>query len=175
MPSRSSLTVMLRTLSALARAKGWSDSEWARRAGLPKETLCRLRSRQSCDLRTLEALAEPLGAALEVRKQRSAVSPDGLWPAKLNRELESHLLDVVESGSDRLEDWLSLGPPFFLAGFATMVASLPGVDRSKYLALAERLHPGSTEPRVFERWLQETATPPARMVPMLQARQRHAA
>jgi hypothetical protein len=175
MRSGSRLSTLLQTLSASARAKGWSDSEWARRSGVPKETLCRLRSRQSCDFATLEALAEPLGASLGVATRRPAVSKDGLWPTAVNRALELQLLDLVESGSVRAENWRSLGPPFFLAGFATMVASLPGFERDKYLALAELLHPGSTEPRVFELWLRETPTPPARVVPMLEAQFRHEA
>ena len=49
------------------------------------------------------------------------------------------------------------------------LASLPGIDRRKYLELAETLHPGSTEPRVYARWLAQTPLPPARFLPMLEA------
>ena len=56
-----------------------------------------------------------------------------------------------------------------------MVASLPRMDRSKYLDLAETLHPGATEPRVFAKWLAETPLPPARFLPILEAESRRAA
>ena len=39
----------------------------------------------------------------------------------------------------RIGDWRPLGPPFFLAGLAVTLASLPSLDRSKYLDLADEL------------------------------------
>jgi hypothetical protein len=68
-----------------------------------------------------------------------------------------------------------LGPPFFLAGLAVMLASVPALDRRTYLDLAETLHPGATEPRVFAKWLAETPLPPSRFLPMLEAEVRRAA
>ena len=56
-----------------------------------------------------------------------------------------------------------------------MLASLPDLDRQKYLDLAEALHPGATEPRVFARWLAETPLTPARFLPMLEAELRRRA
>jgi hypothetical protein len=94
---------------------------------------------------------------------------DGLWPAMVDRPLEARLVDLIGTGSTRAEDWRPLGPPFFLAGLAVTLASLPELDRRKYLDLAEGLHPGSTEPRVYARWLAETPLPPGRFLPMLEA------
>lgn len=169
------LSAVLGALSAVARQAGWSDAEWARRSGLPKETLCRLRSRTTCDFATLDALALALDATLAVKARDGRNSADGRWPAVVDRSLEARLVDLLGSGSTRVSDWRPLGPPFFLAGLAVMVASLPEFDRSKYLDLAEALHPGATEPRVFAKWLAETPLPPARFLPMLEAELRRAA
>jgi hypothetical protein len=81
---------------------------------------------------------------------------------------------MLRRRSNRLEDWRPLGPSFFLAGLAVALASVRGFDRRRYLDLAEALHPGATEPRVFAKWLAETPLPPARFLPMLQS-QRHGA
>ncbi len=78
-------------------------------------------------------------------------------------------MDLLGSRSTRVESWRELGPSFFLAGLAVIVASVPGFDRRSYLDLAETLHPGASEPRVFAKWLAETPLPPARLLPMLQA------
>jgi len=173
--STSSLSAVLGALSAVARQAGWSDAEWARRSGLPKETLCRLRSRSTCDFATLDALARAVNADLEVSTRAGRTSADERWPVVIDRPLEARLVDLIGSGSTRVSDWRPLGPPFFLAGIAVMVASLPRMDRSKYLDLAESLHPGATEPRVFAKWLAETPLPPARFLPMLEAELRRAA
>ena len=84
-------------------------------------------------------------------------------------------MDVLRSRSTCMESWRDLGPPFFLAGLAVTVASVPGFDRRSYLDLAEALHPGASEPRVFAQWLTETPLPPNRLLPMLQAQLDHAA
>ena len=171
----SGLPAMMSALSALARQAGWSDAEWARRSGLPKETLCRLRSRSTCDFATLDALARAVDATLEARARTGRTSADGRWPAVVDRSLEAQLAGVLGARSTRISAWSALGPPFFLAGLAVMLASLPELDRKKYLDLAEALHPGATEPRVFARWLAETPLPPSRFLPMLEAELRRAA
>jgi hypothetical protein len=175
-----SLAAMLSRLDRAARRKGLSDAEWARRSGVAKETLCRLRSRQTCDLATLEALARSVGARVAVVEKSPDSSPhqsigDGFWPERVDRDYEARLVDLAASGSTSPDAWRPLGPSFFLAGFATMLASLPGLDRQRWLALAEALHPGATEPRVFERWLAGTPSPPSRILPMVVERLRRAA
>jgi hypothetical protein len=166
---------LLEALTGAAHHAGWSDAEWARRSGLPKETLCRLRSRSTCDLATLDVLSHAVGKRLTIDEPAARTSRDGLWPAVVDRHLESKLLDMLSTRSSRADDWWPLGPTFFLAGLAVTLASAPGFDRRSYLDLAETLHPGATEPRVFAKWLAETPLPPARFLPMLQAQSAHAA
>jgi len=173
--STSRLSELLSTLTTTARQAGWSDAEWARRSGLPKETLCRLRSRSTCDFTTLDVLAGSVGATLVVHERAARTSANGLWPAIIDRQLEARLVDVIGAGTTRPGDWRPLGPPFFLAGLAVTLASVPALDRRIYLDLAEALHPGATEPRVFARWLAETPLPPSRFLPMLEAGFRRAA
>ena len=165
---------LLDALSRMARDAGWSDAEWARRSGVPKETLCRLRSRSNCDLATLAALSHALGKQLTVLPM-TRNSASELWPAVVDRRLEASLVDLLRSRSTCVKSWRELGPSFFLAGLAVTVASVPGFDRRSYLDLAEALHPGASEPRVFARWLTETPLPPNRLLPMLQAQLGHAA
>ena len=166
---------LLDALSRMARDAGWSDAEWARRSGVPKETLCRLRSRSNCDLATLAALSHALGKQLTVGPPMTPNHASGLWPAVVDRRLETRLVDLLRSRSTCVEKWREAGPTFFLAGLAVTVASVPGFDRRSYLDLAEALHPGASEPRVFARWLTETPLPPNRLLPMLQAQLGHAA
>jgi hypothetical protein len=166
---------LLAALSRMAREAGWSDAEWARRSGVPKETLCRLRSRANCDLATLAALSNALGKQLSVGLPVTQNHASGLWPDVVDRPLEARLVDLLRSRSTRMEDWRDLGPSFFLAGLAVTMASARGFDRPSYLNLAEALHPGASEPRVFAKWLAETPLPPARLLPMLQAQLDHAA
>lgn len=169
------LARLLEALTRAARNAGWTDAEWARRSGLPKETLCRLRSRSTCDLATLQALSRAVGGRLTIDEPTVRTSANGLWPAVVDRHLESRLIAVLGTRSTRPEDWRPLGPSFFLAGLAVTLASVPGFDRRQYLDLAEALHPGATEQRVFAKWLAETPLPPSRFLPMLQARLNHAA
>lgn len=174
--STNPVQAVLRVLSDAARDAGWSDAEWARRAGLPKETLCRLRSRSNCDVATLSALGNALGKQLTAagRPSGGPYSP-GLWPTVVDRRLETRLIDLVRSGSTNEAHWRKLGPGFFLAGIAVVLASVTGLDRRAYLALAESLHPGASEPRVFAQWLADTPLPPARLLPMTQSPANHAA
>jgi hypothetical protein len=167
--STPTLSDLLDTLTAAARQAGWSDAEWARRSGMPKETLCRLRSRSTCDFATLDALARSVGATLVAKERADRTSANGLWPAVVDRQLEARLVDVLGTGTTRPEDWHTLGPPYFLSGLAVTLASMPSLRRREYLELAEALHPGATEPRVFARWLAETPLPPSRFLPMLDA------
>jgi hypothetical protein len=158
---------LLAALTAAARQLRLSDAAWARRAGVPKETLCRLRARSSCDFATLDALAAALSLELEARPTTRAVSEDGCWPRHVDRAYEARVLDVLASGATSHEAWRALGPRFFVAGLAVTLASVRGFDRARYLALAERLHPGSTTPDVYRRWLAGTPLPPDRFLPPL--------
>jgi hypothetical protein len=166
-PSR--LQDILARLTASARRSSLSDAEWARRSGVPKETLCRLRARQSCDFSTLAALAAAVSMRLDAAPAGVETTKDGLWPRRVDRACEARVLDVLGSGSTDVDAWRALGPDFFVAGLAVTLASVTGCDRERYLALAERLHAGSTSPDVYRRWLAGTPLSPARFLAPLRS------
>jgi hypothetical protein len=173
--STESLAVILNTLTRQARELGFTDSEWAVRAGVRKETLSRLRHRQSCDFETLRSLAQAVGArlgVLEVHRPDSTV--DGNFPTAVDREYEERLVDLGVSGDLDPGRWAGIGPTFFMAGIAVMLASVRGRDRRGLLALAERLHPGSSEVSVFNQWLQRSPLRPTRFLSFVDARSAHA-
>ena len=169
------------TLTRDARRLGLTDAAWAGRAGLRKESLSRLRRRDTCDFATLDALAEAVSTRVDVRPAQTAgLSPDGHFPAEINRNLEERLADLCAKNETDPNRWTALGPPFFMAGLAVMLAGAPGHDRSALLELAERLHPGASEPPVFARWLERSPVRPSRFLPTVKAhsrqvRARHAA
>jgi hypothetical protein len=174
--SPQTLPTLLDSLRRSARKLGLSDTEWATRAGLRKETLSRLRRRVSCDFATLEALAKVVGARVGLLTQAlHETSPDGHFPAHVSREYEEVLLGLCASGSLERTRWASLGPSFFMAGLAVMLASTTDVDRNALLSLAESLHPGSSEHTVFARWLERSPVRPSRFLPMLKIEIQHAA
>ena len=162
-------------LTRQARALGLTDTEWAARADVRKETLSRLRQRKSCDFATLQALARVVGARIGVLDVNApGLTADGRFPAKLNRSLEEQLLDLCASGDLNRERWQNLGPAFFMAGLAVMVASVKGFNRSELCSLAEHLHPGSSQPEVFSLWLTRSPVRPSRFLPSLATRVRRA-
>ena len=175
--STESLRQALASLTRQARARGLTDSAWAARAGIPKETLSRLRGRESCDFGTLCSLAHAVGARLGVLEERACEgAADGHFPTRVDREYEERLLELCASGDLDPARWASAGPHFFMAGLAVMLAGSGGrVDRRGLLALAERLHPGASEVAVFERWLTHTPVHSDRFLPLLDARFAHAA
>lgn len=85
----------------------------------------------------------------------------------MDRALEAELVDLIRSGSTRPDDWRRTAAAFFMAGLAVALASAPEFDRQAYLDLAEALHPGATEQRVFDRWLKETPWKPSRFMAQL--------
>jgi hypothetical protein len=169
------LRKLLESLTAAARAARLSDAAWARRAGVPKETLSRLRGRATCDLATLHSLASALDCELAVVPASESAGPDGRWPRRVDRAYEARVLDLLASGSQSLDAWRLLGPAFFVAGLAVTLASVSGFERRRYLALAERLHAGSTVPAVYQQWLDATPLPPSRLLPPLRAARENAA
>lgn len=166
---------MLAELSRMARAAGLTDTQWAERASVRKETLSRLRHRSTCDFATLSALAKAVSARLELAPTTRTTSADGHFPTAIDRDYERQLVNLCASRSLAAERWTQLGPRFFMAGVAVMLASVAGFDRRGLLALAEQLHPGSSEPAVFSQWLERSALRPSRFLPLLSAEQRRAA
>lgn len=163
------LSTVLDELTQAARLRGLNDSQWAARASLPKETLSRLRRRDSCDFRTLLALANAVDVRLAtVDETLPALTHDGNFPAEMDREYEEKLLRLCASRSLTPQQWAAVGPRFFMAGLAVMVASMASFDRRGLLSLAEHLCPGAGEPEVFARWLKRSPLRPARFLPMLE-------
>ena len=122
--STNNLSNVLDELTQAARARGLNDSDWAARAGLRKETLSRLRRRQSCGFTTLLALANAVDMRLSaVSDALPALSPDGHFPDGLDREYEERLLKLCASCSLSPQRWSTLGPGFFMAGLAVMIAN----------------------------------------------------
>jgi hypothetical protein len=176
MKKSTALFDLLATLTPAARERGLTDSDWAARAGLRKETLSRMRRRSSCDFASLVALAGVVGMQVVTQSHAaSRASDEGHFPARFDRALEERLLELCASRTLARERWAALGPAFFMAGLAMMLASVPGYDRRNLLALAEELHPGSSEPAVFALWLQRSPLRPSRFLPMLEMEMKHAA
>lgn len=161
---------LLDQMSRAAKAKFSTEAGWARASGLPKETLSRLKSQPSCDLRTLGALAESAGYALVAVP--AATQGGEHVPERFSRDYEDKLLDLSASGNLDPGAWRAHGPAFFMGGLAVMLASARGFERERYLRLAEALHPGASTPEVFGMWLKKSPARPARFLPMARRRKR---
>ncbi len=157
---------LLSAMAPAAKGRYATDTAWAQASGLPKETLSRLKSQASCDLRTLDALAKAAGYAL-------AVVPAAAG-ATFGREDEDRLLDLCASGNTDPAAWSGHGAGFFMGGLAVMLAGARGFEREKYLRLAEALHAGVSTPEVFGLWLERTPVQPSRFLPMLRMRRQAA-
>jgi DNA-binding phage protein len=170
------LAAILHALTSRARAAGLTDTAWAARAGVRKETLSRLRGRDTCDFATLSSLAGAVGCRLGVLDPGADdKGADGHFPRRLNRDYEEKLLQLCASRTLDAGRWAERGPRFFMAGLAVMLAGHRGFDRRALLDLAEQLHPGATEPEVFARWLKQSPLRPSRFLPMLDVRVNRAA
>lgn len=166
--SPAGLQSVLADLSAAARKRELSDSAWARQARLPKESLSRLRRRQDCDWATLERLAAALGLELAPRPVVNAgLSPDGHFPVSLSRDDEQRLYELVRSGDASPAEWRAHGPAFFMAGLAMLLAGSFRYARRNLQATAEVLHPGISEPAVYDIWLRRTPIEPSRFFAQL--------
>lgn len=96
-------------------------------------------------------------------------------PDSYDRSYEERLLNLCAQESLDARSWAALGPTFFMAGLAVMLASHPRFNRRRYLALAERLYRGSTTQPVFAQWLELSPLRPSRFLPMLSQHMAHAA
>src|SRR5260221_5638624 len=112
--STTSLAQTLTILTRQARTLGWTDAEWATRAGVRKETLSRLRRRQSCDFETLRSLAQAVGARLGVLEvQRPDSTVDGHFPTTVDREYEERLVELRVSSDPGPGRWARIGAQVF--------------------------------------------------------------
>lgn len=162
--------MLLKQMSEAARAKFPTDAGWAAASGLPKETLSRLKSSASCDLRTLGALADAAGCTLVAVP--AVAGRDEHLPETSGRVYEEKLLDLAVSGNVDPHVWRGHGSGFFMGGLAVALASCRGFERERYLRLAESLHPGVSTPDVFGMWLKKSNVRPARFLPMARRRRR---
>jgi hypothetical protein len=162
--------MLLKQMSEAARTKFPTDAGWAAASGLPKETLSRLKSSASCDLRTLGALADAAGYTLVAVPAIAGGDNDA--PGKSGRDYEDGLLDLAASGNVDPHVWRAHGPGFFMGGLAVALASSRGFERERYLRLAETLHPGVSTPDVFAMWLKKSSVRPARFLPLVKRRRR---
>ena len=166
----SGLQAVLATLSVAARQQGLTDSAWARAAGLPKESLSRLRRRSDCDWSTLEKLSGVVGQRLDaVTASGPAITHDGLFPESLSRDDEERLYRLVHDRDWSPARWRATGPMFFMAGLAVLLSGERDFPRRELLQLAEALHPGISEPVVYTKWLQRTPIEPSRFFAHLNA------
>ena len=141
---------------------------WAEASGVPHETLSRLKTKSSCDLRTLHALAQAAGYKIAVIPK---IAENGAhFPQKLSRDMEIELLALAASGNTEIDTWKQHGPSFFVGGLAALLACGRGFDREKYMNLAEELHPGISNHEVFAKWLKSSPIRAARFLPMARKR-----
>jgi len=101
-------------------------------------------------------------------EKRKAAGSRPRW----NRRIEERVIELCARGDFRPSRWLRAGDSRMLAGVAAMLASQEDFDRTRMLALAERLHPGTSVPGEFSRWLARSPVQAARFLPMLRARMR---
>ena len=99
-----------------------------------------------------------------------ASTADARFPMRFDRAAEERLLLLCASGELDPQHWQEFGSSFFMAGIAVMLSSLRDMDRQRYLALAEALHPGSSRAEVFALWLRRSPLRPSRFVPSSRAR-----
>ena len=161
---------LLAGMAGAAKARFATEAAWAGAAGLPKETLSRLKSQPSCDLRTLGALARAAGCRVVAVADAQPASEQAA--VRFTRADEDRLLDLAASGSTDPAVWRAHGPGFFMGGLAVLLASARGFERERYLRLAEVLHAGVSTPEVFGLWLKRSPVRPGRFLPMARRRRR---
>lgn len=159
---------LLGQMQAVAKQKFKNLRGWAEASGVPQETLSRLKAKPSCDLRTLNALAQAAGYQIAVIPKTA--DNGSHFPQELSRDMEMDLLALAASGNTEVDVWKQHGPSFFLGGLAVLLASGRGFDREKYMRLAEELHPGISNHEVFAKWLESSPIRAARFLPMARKR-----
>jgi antitoxin (DNA-binding transcriptional repressor) of toxin-antitoxin stability system len=119
--------------------------------------------------RIVACLVPPAAAKARAGKGKAqALRSTPRW----GRRDEERVIELCALGDYRPSRWLRAGDPHLLAGVAAMLASQEGFDRTRMLALAERLQPGMSTPEGFGRWLEHAPVQAARFLPLLRARMR---
>ena len=101
----------------------------------------------------------------KARTPKRTAQPERRW----SRRDEERAVELCAGGDFRPSRWLRAGDRRTLAGLAAMLASVEGFDRTRMLALAERLCPQMSTPGEFNRWLADAPVLAARFLPMLRA------
>jgi hypothetical protein len=102
----------------------------------------------------------------EKRGRSRSTQPPPTW----DRHYEARVIELCAKSDFRPSRWLRAGNPDMLAGVAAMMASVEGFDRTRMLALAERLKPGMSTVEVFGQWLAKTPIRAERFLPLLKTR-----
>src|SRR6266496_2809175 len=89
-----------------------------------------------------------------------------------DRRIEERAVELAACGDFRPSRWLRGGDPRLLAGISVILASHERFNRTRMLALAERLHPGMSAPQNFGAWLRTTPVLAERFLALLDARLR---
>ena len=105
-------------------------------------------------------------AAKNVKEMRASDKPERNTLTWGRRE-EERVADLCARADFRPSRWLRAGNARTLAGVAAMLASQQGFDRTRMLALAERLYPGMSTLEEFSRWLARAPVQAARLLPMI--------
>ena len=114
--------------------------------------------------RVVAHLVPPAASAAHVTRRRST------GVRKWTRREEERLVELCAQADFRPSRWLRAGDARMFAGVAAMLASHERFDRTRMLALAERLDPGISAPGRFGQWLAGSPILAARFLPMLDAR-----
>lgn len=101
---------------------------------------------------------------------RSASKSASVRPTRFGRTEEERLLKLCASGDLRPSRWRRAGDATMVAGIAAILASVPGFDSTRLLALAEQLHPGMSRAENFSMWLSTTPLRLDRFLPQLARR-----
>lgn len=92
-------------------------------------------------------------------------------PGKIEKapfRLKEEAMLALCAGALDVKAWRRAGTPRFMAGMALMLASVSGLDRARYLALAKKLDPTALSVEAFEAWLATNPYKPSRFLPMLE-------
>jgi hypothetical protein len=100
--------------------------------------------------------------------QSPGLTSDGYFPVSIDREYEERLVQLAVSGDLDPGQWAAMGPSFFMAGLAVMLASGRNSDRRGLLALAEYLSPGASGVTVFNHWLGHSPLRPSRFFSLVE-------
>lgn len=106
------------------------------------------------------------------RPARQSTARSSAAATSFDRSTEERWLKLAASGDLRLSRWRRAGDAEIMAGLAAVLASVPGFDAARMLALAEQLHPGMSKAERLSAWLAVTPLRLDRFLPQLKQRTR---